>query len=207
MASVRCIQRDGRNQAQKHHRVFRDYRKAREGISYSQVVGTASSSSSKPEIKEIMLELKVDVKTLGGEYVLISFDTRESMLVCIQDGESWISEVFLLVKEWEEDDFALNRVCWLNIYGTPPQAWCQEFFMNISVQFGKFIRLFNDFEGSSNLDVAQVQIMTTHKEPISRSFKALIGDRFLNSPALRHFNLNTIRSLTMQGVTATFASL
>ncbi|KAJ4836738.1 hypothetical protein Tsubulata_005119 [Turnera subulata] len=216
------------SQIQRQPRVIRDNRMVRERITYSQVAGADSSSSSKLDnnalarndadivfspTKVIMDKLKtcafgmlkidvpagtieeafrtyagvsVDVKTLGGEYVLISFDSKESMSKCIHDGVHWMSELFLLIKEWKEGDFASNRVCWLNIYGAPPQAWCEDFFKCVTIRAGKFIRLFNDLEGSNNLDVAKVQIMTTYKEPINRLLKVLIGGQ--------HFDFSVVEA-------------
>ncbi|KAJ4833584.1 hypothetical protein Tsubulata_005959 [Turnera subulata] len=96
---------------------------------------------------------------------------------CLENRNSWMGEYFQLVKEWGMKDYASHCTCWINIDGTPPQAWCGEFFKSITLHFGKFIQLFNNTETSNSLEVARVQVLTIYKEPIVRVFKALVGGR------------------------------
>ncbi|KAJ4838132.1 hypothetical protein Tsubulata_037571 [Turnera subulata] len=139
----------------------------REGIAPGSIAGCFKRRSG----------LKVTVKILGGEYVLVVFEFIAAMKACVQGDVPWLGEYFLLLKEWESKDSATHRVCWLNIYGTPPHAWCEDFFRQITGRIGKFVRLPNDFDCSSNMEIARVQILTPFKEPIFRRYRALIGDR------------------------------
>ncbi|KAJ4824791.1 hypothetical protein Tsubulata_029197 [Turnera subulata] len=84
----------------------------------------------------------------------------------------------IMFREWEDGDGASNRNCWLNIYGVPPHARCEDFFNLVAIRFGKFIHLYNCMDNSDDLEVARVQISTTYKKPISRSFKTKIGNKF-----------------------------
>ncbi|KAJ4824527.1 hypothetical protein Tsubulata_006941 [Turnera subulata] len=119
----------------------------------------------------------VSVKLLGGEYILVGFASKSAMEACINKGEQWLGNYFQMFKEWGENDHATHHLCWLNVYGTPPHAWCEEFFQQIAIRDGKFVQLSNDSDNGCNLEVARIQILTTYKEPIMRAYKALIGDR------------------------------
>ncbi|KAJ4833019.1 hypothetical protein Tsubulata_010641 [Turnera subulata] len=123
----------------------------------------------------IITNSAVEIKHLGGRYILISFKSREALLSFLKHKEAWEDKCFELLKEWEVGDCATQRECCLNIYGAPPHAWCEEFFSQITVSFGKFIKLHNDLDSCNNLEVAKVQLMTTYREPISRSFRVMIA--------------------------------
>ncbi|KAJ4822063.1 hypothetical protein Tsubulata_030097 [Turnera subulata] len=119
---------------------------------------------------------KVDVKELGGNYVLLYFESRKAMMSCLKYKAAWEDKCFQILKEWEDGDCTTQRRCCLNIYGVPPQAWCKEFFELIAVRYGSFLKLVNELEGCNNLEVAKMQLMTTHKEPIHQSFQVKISN-------------------------------
>ncbi|KAJ4850695.1 hypothetical protein Tsubulata_036865 [Turnera subulata] len=122
------------------------------------------------------LKQEVSVKALGGCYVLMKFKTREILLECLKSEVLLNLGIFYLLKEWELNECASHRLCWINIHGTPPVAWCKDFFSMISIRFGKFIHLQNELESSADLTLARVLIQTTYKVPISRLFEVVIGD-------------------------------
>ncbi|KAJ4830279.1 hypothetical protein Tsubulata_021757 [Turnera subulata] len=94
----------------------------REGIAPGSIVGRLKSRAG----------LNVTVKTLGGEYVLVVFEFIDALKACVQGYVPWLGEYFLSFKEWEHQDLATHRPCWINIYGTPPHAWCEDFFRQIT---------------------------------------------------------------------------
>ncbi|KAJ4834496.1 hypothetical protein Tsubulata_021021 [Turnera subulata] len=111
--------------------------------------------------------LAVDVKMLGGNYVLVFFESREALLSCLKHKEAWKEECFLFIKEWEVGDCATQRECWLNIHGVPPHAWCDDFFSMIAIHFGTLVKSLNPLSSSNHLDVARIQITTPYREPIA----------------------------------------
>ncbi|KAJ4848334.1 hypothetical protein Tsubulata_003734 [Turnera subulata] len=120
---------------------------------------------------------QLQVKAMGGNYVLVVFQSREEMLSCVEMVDSGAIDDLLMLREWKDVDYATCRLCWLNIFGVPPQAWCKKFFNMIAIRVKKFIKLANSLEESNNLEVARVEILTTYKTPISRSFKSLVGKK------------------------------
>ncbi|KAJ4830582.1 hypothetical protein Tsubulata_034238 [Turnera subulata] len=124
-----------------------------------------------------LIDIAVDVKCLGGNHVLLAFESQEVMLTCLESGLLSDSRIFEWLKPWEEGDCATNRSCWLNIYGVPPQAWCEEFFSMITSRFGCFLKLQNSLVGSNDLEVAKVLVQTTFTESIERSYAAMINSR------------------------------
>ncbi|KAJ4837422.1 hypothetical protein Tsubulata_022511 [Turnera subulata] len=98
-----------------------------------------------------LIDVAVDVKCLGGNHVLLAFQSQEVMLTCLESGLLSDSGIFEWLKPWEGGDCATNRSCWLNIYGVPPQAWCEEFFNMIASRFGCFLKLQNSLVGSNDL--------------------------------------------------------
>ncbi|KAJ4822446.1 hypothetical protein Tsubulata_040253 [Turnera subulata] len=142
--------------------------------------GTVKDGVSLMDVAGIFKEkmkVVVDVKAFGGRYVLIAFVSRADMFASVECRAAWMSEMFEFLKEWTKDDHASHRVCWLNVYGTPHEAWCPEFFRHIATYVGEFLQLHNGIMSSNCLEMARVQILTTFKEPISRSFKVSIDSR------------------------------
>ncbi|KAJ4839266.1 hypothetical protein Tsubulata_005978 [Turnera subulata] len=115
------------------------------------------------------------VKRLGGSYILVPFQSRKAMIECVEVVKASSQELLDLFKAWEEGDHTTHRLCWLNVTGTPPQAWCEDFFRHIAVRFGRFVRLLNNLSCSDDLAVARIQVLTTHKAPIAITFKTRIG--------------------------------
>ncbi|KAJ4835730.1 hypothetical protein Tsubulata_030568 [Turnera subulata] len=104
-------------------------------------------------------------------------------------------QMFLAKTAWEEYDYAVNRCCWINIRGIPPQAWNQDIFSLIAIHVGRCIKLDIDHDLSHRIDVARMLIVTGSLEPIHCSFNVeingkpfpivLFGDKpcgFHNSP-------------------------
>ncbi|KAJ4845399.1 hypothetical protein Tsubulata_010583 [Turnera subulata] len=124
-----------------------------------------------------LIDFAVDVKCLGGNHILLAFESHEMMLICLESGLLSDSGIFEWLKPWEEGDCARNKSCWVNIYGVPPQAWCDEFFSMIAGRFDSFIKLQNSLIGSNDLEVAKVLVQTMYKENIERSYSATINSR------------------------------
>ncbi|KAJ4848991.1 hypothetical protein Tsubulata_043791 [Turnera subulata] len=109
------------------------------------------------------IDAAVDVKNLGGSYILIAFESRNTMLACLNGGVLGDLGIFVEIKAWDEGDCARNRVAWVNVYGVPPEAWCNVFFRQVTTAFGNYIKLYNSLDGSNDLSVAKVKILTTRK--------------------------------------------
>ncbi|KAJ4851175.1 hypothetical protein Tsubulata_050298 [Turnera subulata] len=124
-----------------------------------------------------LIDLNVDVKAVGGNYVLLAFESRDVMLACLRSGLLQECGLFEWLKPWGVGDCAANRTCWVNICGAPPEAWCEEFFRSVTLRFGNFIKLHNSLGDSNDLEVAKVLITTTFKEFIDRSYKARVNNR------------------------------
>ncbi|KAJ4839744.1 hypothetical protein Tsubulata_044185 [Turnera subulata] len=118
---------------------------------------------------------QIRIKRLGGVYVLVDFGSKDAMDACVSHKDAWFSEVFDMFREWKQGDCATHRECILNVHGVPPQAWNEDFFRLIAVRFGSFVKLHNSFDRSDYLEMAKVSIITTCRQPISRTFKVLIN--------------------------------
>ncbi|KAJ4841713.1 hypothetical protein Tsubulata_002994 [Turnera subulata] len=118
---------------------------------------------------------QIRIKRLGGVYVLVDFGSKDAMDACVSHKDAWFSEFFDMFREWKQGDCATHRECILNVHGVPPQAWNEDFFRLIAVRFGSFIKLHNSFDRSDYLEMAKVSIITTCRQPISRTFKVLIN--------------------------------
>ncbi|KAJ4836398.1 hypothetical protein Tsubulata_039458 [Turnera subulata] len=145
-----------------------------EGCSFRKIVGLVSSS----------LKQEVEIKFLGGFYVILKLSSREAMLECLNSCEFRKRGYFDLLKEWELEDCASHRLGWINIHGVPPAAWCSDFFSQVAIRFGQFIRCHNELESSSDLSMARVLVLTTYKNPLSRSFEVAVGSKIFNAFAV-----------------------
>ncbi|KAJ4847405.1 hypothetical protein Tsubulata_049351 [Turnera subulata] len=126
------------------------------------------------------IDATVDVKNLGGSYVLIAFESRNTMLACLNAGVLGDLGILDEIKAWDEGDCARNRVVWVNVYRVPPEAWCNEFFRQVTTAFGNYIKLYNSLDGSNDLSVAKVQILTTRKHYLEGCSKVRINGRMFD---------------------------
>ncbi|KAJ4842956.1 hypothetical protein Tsubulata_020013 [Turnera subulata] len=127
----------------------------------------------------LAIDAAVDVKNLGGSYVLIAFESRNTMLACLNAGVLGDLGVFYEIKAWDEGDCARNRVAWVSVYGVPPEAWCNEFFRQVTTAFGNYIKLYNSLDDSNDLSV-KVQILTTRKHYLVGCSKVRINGRLFD---------------------------
>ncbi|KAJ4847426.1 hypothetical protein Tsubulata_006531 [Turnera subulata] len=129
----------------------------------------------------VLLRKVVQVKMLGGNCILVVFQSREEMLSCVDVVDSWNNGSLILFRAWKDRDCATSRVCCLNVYGVPPHAWTEDFFNLIAVRFGRYVKLHNNLENINSLGVARALISITYRGPISRSSKTEIGEKFFDA--------------------------
>ncbi|PWA51880.1 hypothetical protein CTI12_AA461240 [Artemisia annua] len=106
--------------------------------------------------------LEVDVKYLGGLWVMFEFkslETRDKFLK--HEGVlSWFSSL----KPWHDDFVVEERLVWLEIEGVPLRAWENDTFISICRKWGDV--LFSDDSDSSNRLSKRICIKSTHSQLI-----------------------------------------
>ncbi|KAJ4844434.1 hypothetical protein Tsubulata_030254 [Turnera subulata] len=123
------------------------------------------------------VSLEISVKPMGGKAVLVFFRRYEELMSVVHANWTWIKESFDIFRPWSNGDSASNRMCWINVYGIPPHAWCNKFFDLISIHFGLCVKPEKPLLEASNIDVARIQILTTLKEPIYKKFQVSVNGK------------------------------
>ncbi|KAJ4842739.1 hypothetical protein Tsubulata_051445 [Turnera subulata] len=116
-------------------------------------------------------KLGVVVKPMGGKSVLVCMESGEVVNSFLKAQYPRVHEFFELLKPWEEGDMAMNRLCWVYLYGVPPHAWQENFFNLLGHHVGQCTKMEGDFDNCHRLDIAKLQVLTSIKEPIHRQFK------------------------------------
>ncbi|KAJ4838769.1 hypothetical protein Tsubulata_022294 [Turnera subulata] len=103
---------------------------------------------------------EVEVSDMGGDRVLVSFPTSESMQLFLQQNHDWIRLWFASFSPWQEGDRAVNRRCWIQVRGLPLHVWCREFFEFLGSLFGKLVSVHPLTEQRKSLGAARLEIIT-----------------------------------------------
>ncbi|KAJ4832938.1 hypothetical protein Tsubulata_022986 [Turnera subulata] len=114
---------------------------------------------------------------MGGKSVLIQFNAITDLDSCCNRVPDWINSYFEVFKIWEDGDFPSDRVCWVHVFGTPPQAWNADFFSLIAVRFGSLLHVDLTHSGGNRIDVAKLMILTSDMMLIHSSFSVPINGK------------------------------
>jgi hypothetical protein len=102
--------------------------------------------------------LEVDIKYLGGLWVLFEFRTVETRNKFLK--HKGISSWFSSLKPWYNEFVVTERLVWLEIEGVPLRAWNNDTFTSIGSKWGEV--LFCDDSDSSNRLSKRICNKSTH---------------------------------------------
>ncbi|KAJ4839188.1 hypothetical protein Tsubulata_038956 [Turnera subulata] len=135
--------------------------------------GVLSSPIERDVVQEIFISNGIHdavVSELGGEAVLVHFQSQDAKRSFLSSLPMWIEDHFQVFREWMQGDGAPNRKCWIQLKGVPLQTWCRNFFMSICRRFGDLIKIAEITEEKLNLEYAFIQVLTSVNSPISWDF-------------------------------------
>lgn len=111
----------------------------------------------------------VQIRQMGGNFVLLTFESTDHMKSMLEGGGlCWLLNFFDEVKQWEPEPVTeYYRVVWLNCYGIPLNVWNVDTFFSIGRLWGEVITLDEDTSTRSSLSVGKVKISTKAFEVIN----------------------------------------
>ncbi|KAJ4830478.1 hypothetical protein Tsubulata_003418 [Turnera subulata] len=114
--------------------------------------GILASPMERLEVQELFVSRgmpNITVSELGGEAILVHFQSAGEKESFLLNPPEWNEDHFQLFRAWQQGDGATNRKCWIQLKGVPLQAWCRNFFTNVSSRFGDLIKV--DVKGSKSV--------------------------------------------------------
>ncbi|MED6115336.1 hypothetical protein PIB30_089470 [Stylosanthes scabra] len=80
-----------------------------------------------------------EVKMMGALKVVVTFDSRESMLMA--EKSPFLLNHFIEVRRWSPGESNIARRVWLEIYGLPVHVWNEPNMVKVGEVWGKVIRV------------------------------------------------------------------
>lgn len=117
---------------------------------------------------------KVQIKPIGGRYVIITFPDETTRDLVI--NEKWILCWFDEIKKWNGDQAKVERFVWLSCYGMPLHGWSHSTFKDIGNFWGEFLQV----DESTNLEEyfvkARLLIATDQYAKLDGSMELMIDN-------------------------------
>ncbi|GFZ09150.1 hypothetical protein Acr_20g0009580 [Actinidia rufa] len=115
--------------------------------------------------------LDIQVRHMGGDWVVITFPTGEDLLSMLGEGKmAWLKEWFMEVHKWgEQPEIKCCRVVWLNCYGVPLNVWHAMTFIDVGNHWGDVISLDDGTTKCLSFAVGKIQVSTAIMEPINEA--------------------------------------
>nr|GEX91417.1 hypothetical protein [Tanacetum cinerariifolium] len=108
---------------------------------------------------------------LGGFWVLFEFDSFQSCKKFQSHDE--INSWFSCLQQWDINFVISNRVVWIDVEGTPLQAWSLPTFNKITSKWGELVYM--DDSNVTNKYSMCLCVKTKIKHLIAESFKVITG--------------------------------
>lgn len=123
--------------------------------------------------------LDVLIRSLGGNYVVLTFPTVGDMEAMIEGPEvNWLGNFFDEFRPWSpESNIELSRTVWLNCYGIPLHVWNANTFFSIGRIWGEPITLDDDTSKGLSFSSGKVQISTKSLHVINQEIKLEVKGR------------------------------
>lgn len=146
------------------------------------VIAKLPSFRSIESIKEnFYLECVYDVqiRSLGGNFVVLTFPTLDDLKAMVEGPEvNWLGNFFDEYQQWSPDcAIEASRTVWLDCYGVPLHLWNQDTFFNIGKMWGEPITLDDATLKGSSFSSGKVQIETKVFGVIDQVIKLEINGR------------------------------
>ncbi|KAF2321323.1 hypothetical protein GH714_038625 [Hevea brasiliensis] len=92
------------------------------------------------EAKEENRDCLARLAKLGGDEILLSFDSKEIMDGFVNVEESWLSQWVDDLKPWEPEFIPSKSIVWLKLQGMPLNVWTVEFFKWVGYMWGESLQ-------------------------------------------------------------------
>lgn len=109
--------------------------------------------------------IKVQIKAIGGRFVIITFTDVESRDSIIK--EKWLTNWFEEIRPWKGEQAKEERFVWLSCYGMPLNAWSNTTFKEIGDKWGKFLQVDEATSKGSSYVQAKILIATNQFQKLN----------------------------------------
>ncbi|CAH1426237.1 unnamed protein product [Lactuca virosa] len=133
------------------------------------VIGEAISLthlSNLPSLLTIMEGEDVEVKYVGGLYVLLEFHNSVNAKTFINMSSRW-KDLLKWVKLGDEAELRFERVAWIRLVGFSLKLWDDKNFVAIANSFGKIIWPCDEFPHHVDMSFPKIGILTTIRKCIN----------------------------------------
>lgn len=115
-------------------------------------------------------KFNVEIKYVGGLYVLLVFWNNMEKLSFLEDKEAWLN-CFDSIEPWNGQLVDYEKVAWLKLHGVPLALSCSQVFDVIASKFGTVIQSAQFEEEGGDLSYACVGILSKKVERINQICK------------------------------------
>lgn len=121
--------------------------------------------------------VKTRVCRLSYDSWVLDPDTVEESNNILNEDKDWLELCFTSVRRWKETDLNGRKRVWVNVYGVPLHAWCDQMFRRIGNKLGKVIEIDSTTSSRSVLSKGRIMVDTPYFETICRVFKFQIWQK------------------------------
>jgi hypothetical protein len=117
----------------------------------------------------------VKVTPLGANLTLLEGQEEGEVQVLIDDAKGWLDQWFKDIRPWNPKEIDNTRVAWLRVFGIPPHAWNDLFFVQLVKPWGEFMRSDDGTTKKLTMDVARILIRTSCQQTVDEFFDVLVN--------------------------------
>lgn len=98
----------------------------------------------------------------------VSVEEKQNIL---NEKKEWLNSCFNNIGKWEEYDVNGRRRVWVNIFGVPLHAWCDQMFRRIGNRLGRVLEIDVSTLSKSDLSKGKILIETPTFNRICKKFE------------------------------------
>lgn len=120
----------------------------------------------------------IQIKAMGGRFVLIIFSDKETRDSTI--SQKWLLNWVEEIKQWNGEHASVERFAWISCFGMPLNAWSCQAFKDIGGCFGQFIQMDESTLKEKSFEKGRVLVATEQFQKISGTVDIIIqGEKFV----------------------------
>lgn len=133
------------------------------GWLYRSAIGKIHKLISSEDLENIfkMEQIRdVQIRAIGGRFVIVTFPNEESRNATIKERRvtNWLEDI----KPWNGEQAKDERFVWLSCFGMPLNAWSMQTFKDIGGKWGHFLKVDDNTLSGKSYEKGKVLIATEH---------------------------------------------
>lgn len=122
-------------------------------------------------------DFSVKLIPLGGNRVLLNFESRSIMDGFMSTDASWLQRWFYDIEPYSNVFAQDKRLTWFRLFGVPIHIWSPHFFKWFSDKLSSFVALDLSTHNKTHMDFTRIQVLVHNLDFFNKTYAVEVGSQ------------------------------